>query len=78
MARGYRNPGSAGLVLEMVGDMDPWTPEVKSLASAGGERGVNIGMEVRSAGVVPGQDTNSGSDGRYSRILTRESEDRFV
>ncbi|KZP25059.1 hypothetical protein FIBSPDRAFT_661750, partial [Athelia psychrophila] len=26
MKRGYRNPGSAGLVPEMVGDMDPWTP----------------------------------------------------
>lgn len=34
LERGYRNPGSAGLVPEMVGDMDDWTPLVKSMAVA--------------------------------------------
>lgn len=34
MARGYLNPGSAGLVPEMIGDMDAWTPPTKSLAGA--------------------------------------------
>lgn len=29
MARGYLNPGSAGLVPEMIGDMDKWAPPAK-------------------------------------------------
>lgn len=32
MERGYRNPGSAGLVPEMVSDMDDWAPLIKSVA----------------------------------------------
>lgn len=34
MERGYRNPGSAGLVPEMVGDMDAWNPPVQKPAAA--------------------------------------------
>ncbi|KZP25076.1 hypothetical protein FIBSPDRAFT_918616 [Athelia psychrophila] len=56
MARGYRNPGSAGLVLEMVGDMDPWTPEprVATLAEsvavgAGSRRAASIEADKPSA-----------------------------
>ncbi|KZP02002.1 hypothetical protein FIBSPDRAFT_970665, partial [Athelia psychrophila] len=41
MARGYLNPGSAGLVPEMVGDMDPWTPPVKNLDGAGSVSNAN-------------------------------------
>ncbi|KAF7970158.1 hypothetical protein HWV62_24860 [Athelia sp. TMB] len=34
MARGYLNPGSAGLVPEMIGDMDKWAPPAKDRADS--------------------------------------------
>ncbi|KAF7983468.1 hypothetical protein HWV62_21760 [Athelia sp. TMB] len=34
LARGYTNPGSAGLVPEMIGDMDKWAPPVKEVEGA--------------------------------------------
>ncbi|KAF7983472.1 hypothetical protein HWV62_21768 [Athelia sp. TMB] len=34
LARGYAHPGSAGLVPEMVGDMDGWAPPVKAVEGA--------------------------------------------
>ncbi|KAF7983469.1 hypothetical protein HWV62_21762 [Athelia sp. TMB] len=34
LARGYANPGSAGLVPEMIGDMDKWAPPVKEVEGA--------------------------------------------
>jgi uncharacterized membrane protein len=30
MERGYKNPGSAGLVVEKIGDADPWVPKTTS------------------------------------------------
>ncbi|KAF7984684.1 hypothetical protein HWV62_12966 [Athelia sp. TMB] len=34
LARGYAHPGSAGLVPEMIGDMDGWAPPVKAVEGA--------------------------------------------
>lgn len=42
--RGFKNPGSAGLVAERFGDMDPWTPTIINLVNE--EMNIGNGSEV--------------------------------
>ena len=41
MARGYANPGSAGLVSEIIGDIDKWAPPVKEGSQSGTDVAAN-------------------------------------